>query len=49
MEQILQAGTRRLLEESCGELIAAAKAAGGPDNVTVVLVRKPDLSRALSR
>ena len=29
-----------MLEESCGELIAAAKQAGGPDNVTVVLVRK---------
>jgi PPM family protein phosphatase len=41
MEQILQRGRRGELEESCGELIAAAKAAGGPDNVTVVLVRKP--------
>jgi protein phosphatase len=41
MEQILQRGRKGELEESCGELIAAAKSAGGPDNVTVVLVRKP--------
>jgi len=41
MEQILQQGRKGALEESCSELIAAAKAAGGPDNVTVVLVRKP--------
>jgi protein phosphatase len=40
MEQILQRGRMGALEESCSELIAAAKAAGGPDNVTVVLVRK---------
>jgi protein phosphatase len=42
MEQILQRGRMGALEESCSELIAAAKAAGGPDNVTVVLVRKSD-------
>jgi len=42
MEQILQRGRAGGLEESCTELIAAAKAAGGPDNVTVVLVRKSD-------
>lgn len=40
IEQILERGRAGVLEESCGELIAAAKAAGGPDNVTVVLVRK---------
>ena len=42
MEQILERGRNGALEESCHELIAAAKAAGGPDNVTVVLVRKSD-------
>jgi protein phosphatase len=42
MEQILQHGRMGELEESCSQLIAAAKAAGGPDNVTVVLVRKSD-------
>lgn len=42
MEQILQRGRVAGLEASCGELIEAAKAAGGPDNVTVVLVRKSD-------
>ena len=40
MEQILERGRQGLLQESCNELIAAAKRAGGPDNVTVVLVRK---------
>jgi protein phosphatase len=40
LEQILQRGRVGVLEESCGELIAAAKDAGGPDNVTVILVRK---------
>jgi PPM family protein phosphatase len=41
METILR-GSRdgRQLEESCRELIEAAKTAGGPDNVTCVLVRK---------
>jgi len=42
IEQILTRGRTARLEESCSELIAAAKAAGGPDNVTVVLVRKAD-------
>ncbi|HEX3748600.1 MAG TPA: protein phosphatase 2C domain-containing protein [Bryobacteraceae bacterium] len=42
MEQILARARAGALEESCSELIAAAKAAGGPDNVTVVLVRKSD-------
>jgi len=42
MEQILQRGRMSALEQSCDALIAAAKAAGGPDNVTVVLVRKLD-------
>lgn len=40
MEQILEHGRAGQLEKSCTELISAAKAAGGPDNVTVVLVRK---------
>jgi protein phosphatase len=41
LEQILR-GVRNggTLEESCRQLVAAAKEAGGPDNVTVVLVRK---------
>jgi len=41
MERILQ-GSRNgvTLEESCRRLIEAAKDAGGPDNVTAVLVRK---------
>jgi serine/threonine protein phosphatase PrpC len=42
LEEILRRVRAGLLEQSCGELIAAAKDAGGPDNVTVVLVRKPD-------
>jgi PPM family protein phosphatase len=42
MEEILQHGRVAGLEASCSELIEAAKAAGGPDNVTVVLVRKSD-------
>jgi serine/threonine protein phosphatase PrpC len=41
MEHILQPGRNGAsLEESCRNLIEAAKAAGGPDNVTCVLVRK---------
>jgi PPM family protein phosphatase len=40
MEQILRGGRRDSLEESCRKLIHAAKEAGGPDNVTAVLVRK---------
>ena len=41
LEHILQGARAGSLEETCGELVAAAKAAGGPDNVTVILVRKP--------
>jgi protein phosphatase len=41
MESILQPGRNGAsLEESCRLLIEAAKAAGGPDNVTCILVRK---------
>jgi PPM family protein phosphatase len=41
MESILQPGRDGAsLEESCRGLIEAAKAAGGPDNVTCILVRK---------
>ena len=41
MEQILSGGRRgATLEESCRNLIDAAKRAGGPDNVTAVLMRK---------
>lgn len=38
LEQILRGGES--LEASCRHLVQAAKEAGGPDNVTVVLVRK---------
>jgi protein phosphatase len=42
LEHILQGGRNGVgLEESCRLLIEAAKAAGGPDNVTTVLLRKP--------
>ncbi len=41
LEQILQGGRNGVaLEESCRRLIAAAREAGGPDNITAVLVRK---------
>ena len=41
MEQILKGGRKgATLEESCRNLIDAAKQAGGPDNVTAVLMRK---------
>ena len=41
LEQILRGGRNGdSLEESCRRLIEAAKEAGGPDNVTAVLVRK---------
>lgn len=41
LEQILRGGRDGTsLEESCRQLIEAAKDAGGPDNVTAVLVRK---------
>jgi protein phosphatase len=42
LAEILQGGHDGVgLEESCRQLIEAAKDAGGPDNVTTVLVRKP--------
>jgi protein phosphatase len=41
LEQILRGGRNGVsLEESCLRLIEAAKKAGGPDNITAVLVRK---------
>jgi protein phosphatase len=41
MQEILEAGKGAApLEEICSQLIEAAKAAGGPDNVTVILMRK---------
>jgi protein phosphatase len=41
MEQIVRGGRNGVsLEESCRRLIEAAKEAGGPDNVTAVLVKK---------
>jgi protein phosphatase len=43
LEDLVRAGWRGVsLEQSCRALIEAAKAAGGPDNVTAVLVRKSD-------
>jgi len=38
VEQILQEGT---LETQCRRLIEAARAAGGPDNITAILLRAP--------
>ena len=41
IEQILRGGPYGwTLEESCHRLIEAAKEAGGPDNITVILARK---------
>jgi serine/threonine protein phosphatase PrpC len=41
LERILRSGRNGVsLDESCRKLVDAAKAAGGPDNVTVVLMRK---------
>jgi len=41
IETILRSGQNGTpLKESCQKLIEAAKQAGGPDNVTTVLVRK---------
>jgi protein phosphatase len=41
LERILRSGRNGVsLDESCRRLIDAAKDAGGPDNVTVVLMRK---------
>lgn len=43
LERILRAGWNGVpLADSCQRLIEAAKEAGGPDNITVVLVRKPE-------
>ena len=43
MEEILRVGRNGTpLADSCQRLIQAAKEAGGPDNVTTVLVRKPN-------
>lgn len=42
LERILCGGRDGIsLEESCRRLIDAAKEAGGPDNITVVLMRRP--------
>ena len=41
LERILRSGSNGVsLDESCRKLLDAAKAAGGPDDVTVVLMRK---------
>lgn len=43
IESILRGGRNGVsLQESCSRLIEAAKEAGGPDNITVLLVRKPE-------
>jgi serine/threonine protein phosphatase PrpC len=43
LERILRAGLNGVsLADSCQRLIEAAKEAGGPDNITVVLVRKAE-------
>jgi protein phosphatase len=41
IEQIVRGGPSAwTLEETCRRLIEAAKQAGGPDNITVILARK---------
>jgi len=41
LERILRGGFKGTpLEQACQQLIEAAKEAGGPDNITVVLIRK---------
>jgi protein phosphatase len=40
IEKILREARRTPLDQCCRKLIDAAKAAGGPDNVTAVLIRK---------
>jgi protein phosphatase len=41
LQRILEGGRDGAqLEEICRQLIEAAKEAGGPDNVTVILMRK---------
>jgi serine/threonine protein phosphatase PrpC len=43
LERILRSGRNGVsLDESCRKLVDAAKEAGGPDNVTVVLMRKTE-------
>jgi len=43
LESILRGGRNGVsLQQSCESLIEAAKEAGGPDNITVVLVRKSE-------
>jgi protein phosphatase len=43
LEEILRGGADGVsLEESCRRLIHAAREAGGPDNITAVLVRKSE-------
>ena len=42
LERILRAANGAPLHESCGRLIEAARNAGGPDNITAVLLRKRD-------
>jgi PPM family protein phosphatase len=39
LAQYLEKATKRGLERTCREFIAAARAAGGPDNITAVLVQ----------
>jgi protein phosphatase len=41
LQRLLEAGRNGAqLEEICRQLVGAAKAAGGPDNITVILLRK---------
>ena len=41
LQRVLEAGRHGAqLEEICSQLVEAAKAAGGPDNITVILLRK---------
>jgi protein phosphatase len=42
MERILLNDSNPALQQKCEELIAAANAAGGPDNITVLLIRRAD-------
>jgi protein phosphatase len=41
LEAMLREISRGSLDQGCQKLVDAAKQAGGPDNVTVVLIRKP--------
>jgi protein phosphatase len=41
LQRVLEAGRHGAqLDEICSQLVEAAKAAGGPDNITVILLRK---------